>query len=842
MEEVLYVRVTVPPSRSQFEEGTLLRGRFRILCGPRRGEERRFTGPVLQACKLLKKGIVAAVRGRTSEDGVFVLDGVEDLDLPDFRLEDFKAAPTAEVLEEVADATGVYLTVEEYAACHAALGSTGVQEVSAREDYERLAAAVGQELAERFARFCGWRRKWGADMLEGLFCTLGLDGMVDHVLLWQAARALRFRAARAGVSVADLVMRYPHILMQVWDDPALVYAVAEEIARASGKAEEELAAERAAAAAVERVKEAMEDGHCFDWKNRVSSRMFFRVGGDPQAVTAGWALVTSRSGRRLCGGLSTEKDGTRISLRRVARETLEYPRKSWDPDRDEVEPAVYAPGVYWSERSAAKFLARAALASAELRLAADDLAAEAARAARAEGRTLDAEQERFVREAASGKIVVLTGEAGTGKTQALKWLVDALRVVVPGFVPVVLAPTALAAYRAAEKTTGSGMTIHRYASILEEDADLFVEPAGDGREPLAPGLVLVDECSMLSPVVLQRLLRRLAPETRIVFSGDPAQLPPVGPAGVFHALIRLAEEKARGFSHVRLATNYRVGAGSEVYLAAREVRAGRPLPGGLSGVEVICVKSADAAVDACVSVAKEVTGGAWPGTPGEIFVLTPNRQLAAGAEKLNAALERAFAGGVSPGIPAVGTPVVCRRNDYADGGSTAPEEVRRLRHPDRKRDVYNGTPGVVAEVRRDGRTEVRVAYRAGSELFDAWYTLEEFSYWTEKAYALTVHKAQGGQAKNVVLVLWSGLKRRDLLYTAISRCLDDPPGTGRVVVITREEFLDAPYAEERPGLELTGGFLCGLYHRTAAELEAAPYAAPPLPPGGPKVWMPDADI
>jgi exodeoxyribonuclease V alpha subunit len=836
---VLMVRVTVPPSEAAIKKGGVARGKFRVLYGLEGRPEYRFTAPTLQAAKLLRRGVLAAVKGRlvSGEKGEEEVS-VDFVDEVRFGPDEFCALPTRQALEEIADATGVYMSFEEYASCLAALGSTGLG-FCGREDYERLAAAVGDELADRFMRLAGWERKWGADMLEGLFAFCGLAGSVDSTLIWQVAKALRFRASRRKVSVFDLVAEHPYILVQVWENTRFAFKVAETIwERLRGPLSSPAhLVEKAAAAAVGCVKDEMNRGHSFAWKNVVSAKMFEALGAAASGgtVAEGWRFVASEAGRKLYGGLQTENDGTRISLRQVAVDSGRYPREKWDPEKDKAEPAAYAPGIYWSERRAAEALAKFSVMPAGMWLDEAVLLRAAQEAAQRDGGGLDREQEMFVRAAASSKVTVLTGEAGTGKTQALKWLCGAVKQVVPGYVPLVLAPTGIAAYRAAEKIAGVGMTVHRYAAIFEEDADVFVDmegaSEGDGGAE-APGLLVVDECSMLGPVVLRRLLSRVSPLTKVVLAGDPEQLAPVGPAGVFHALVRLAAGQAPGFALTQLVVNHRAARGSGVYQGAREIRDGRPLPEGLPGIEVRLASKPEQAPEACLSAVEEITGGCWPEEPGELMVLTSYRERSpASVDRLNALLERRFGAPSPDGVPAPGTPVICRRNDYADGGGMAPKEIRAYRHPERKTNVFNGTPGVVAEVRKNGAIEVRVRYRMGEAYLDAWYSLREFSYWVDKAYATTVHKAQGGQARNVVVVLGTpgSLKNRRLIYTALSRCYDEPPGSGRVVIVACQEFARAPYAQKSLREELTGGVLCGLYYRALAELRRMPAATPPSP-------------
>lgn len=103
-------------------------------------------------------------------------------------------------------------------------------------------------------------------------------------------------------------------------------------------------------------------------------------------------------------------------------------------------------------------------------------------------------------------------------------------------------------------------------------------------------------------------------------------------------------------------------------------------------------------------------------------------------------------------------------------------------------DVYNGSRGYIADYKND---LVKVVYNYPHQ--ECTYRPEELDYYLELAYTLTIHKAQGIQAKHVVLVLMAGQWNRALIYTGITRCL---PG-GTLTIIADPGFIDIPaYVKE----------------------------------------------
>ncbi|MFP3740148.1 AAA family ATPase, partial [Burkholderia sp. SIMBA_019] len=80
----------------------------------------------------------------------------------------------------------------------------------------------------------------------------------------------------------------------------------------------------------------------------------------------------------------------------------------------------------------------------------------------------------------------------------------------------------------AQATGRPAMTVARFLMTVH----------GKGLEISRNTLVIVDESSMIDLSTMYRILRALPQGCRLVFVGDPAQLPPIGFGLVFH---RLAE-------------------------------------------------------------------------------------------------------------------------------------------------------------------------------------------------------------------------------------------------------------------------------------------------------------
>ncbi|KAG7669856.1 hypothetical protein Ndes2437B_g06050 [Nannochloris sp. 'desiccata'] len=348
------------------------------------------------------------------------------------------------------------------------------------------------------------------------------------------------------------------------------------------------------------------------------------------------------------------------------------------------------------------------------------------------------------------------------------------------------------------------------SEVLMNGDDIDSGPGGffelGASNKLQSDAVLVDEASMLSLPLAAALMQALQPSTQLILIGDVDQLPPIGAGGVLHSLIH-----SKIAPVVDLREIFRQAAKSSIVTGALAVRQGEvpklrhanPNADELlnSDTDAFIVRSPDA--DSVPDLVYETVGalaGDVSFIESDLQVITPMRKGPTGSTVLNLKLQNLLnppeAGKHEVSRGAHGGPSgVLSAPSAGGGGAQAGERVFRV--GDRvlqlvnnyDKDVFNGDQGYIVEVYpRERRLIVDFPQSGGRAAADGESRREyqgiELAQ-LELAYAITVHKAQGGEAKHVVMALsphHGRMLTRRLLYTGLTRAKEllvvVAPGSG----------------------------------------------------------------
>jgi exodeoxyribonuclease V alpha subunit len=424
--------------------------------------------------------------------------------------------------------------------------------------------------------------------------------------------------------------------------------------------------------------------------------------------------------------------------------------------------AVYLSTIYFMEKSAVENTAQILKTPARVDLPADRLTSCASEWEDAADTELDDRQKTFIKAVSDHKITLLTGRAGSGKSTAIKALIHALQRM--GVRYAVLAPTGIAAQRVAAETGSDFYTVHRYAGIIDDNA--FDQQQAYKQDKDADDVIIIDEMSMMTVSTFSALLSVIKPSARLVLAGDPAQLPPIGAGGVFDALIRAASDC--GIAHIDLDRSYRMN--DSINRIANILRD----DGRLMQDSSVRIIEADTWKDAAEKTTEMVKDLIASGVSyKDILVLAKNRGASkTGTVFLNQSLKQA----INPTDDKLGPgdPVIAVRNDYEDGWITGipsalKEHAAGLRAMRGNRPtIYNGTRGIITA--SDDKSVI-IRYDTPAGEITAEYSPAELLWYIEPAYAMTVHKAQGGKSRHVIFAdPDAGRCSRNMLYTALTRC------------------------------------------------------------------------
>jgi exodeoxyribonuclease V alpha subunit len=397
------------------------------------------------------------------------------------------------------------------------------------------------------------------------------------------------------------------------------------------------------------------------------------------------------------------------------------------------------------------------------------------------------------------RFAVITGGPGTGKTFTVSRLIAVFEELAPQRPPRVIlaAPTGKAAARLGESLRRAGqgaqgevVTLHRLLRPIP-GTPLFRHTAAN---PLAVDLLVVDEASMVDLALMAKLVDALPAEARLILVGDKDQLASVEAGSVLGDICgrwrKPAFSEAMG-ERIRELTGQRVPAAEGVCELADcivELRTGRRFAAGSAIAELsraVNRGDADLAIELLArpdpeSMAWLQAAGPGPlepfirngyrthasrGNPAGLLdgldrfrVLCAHRSGILGAEGVNRLAERLLAQQgtirVDPrrGNPwYAGRPVLITRNDYALG-------------------LFNGDTGITLADPGADTQELFVFFPdAGGGLRRFLpYRLPEH----ETVFAMTVHKSQGSEFDEVLLVLPdrdSPVLTRELIYTALTR-------------------------------------------------------------------------
>jgi exodeoxyribonuclease V alpha subunit len=402
--------------------------------------------------------------------------------------------------------------------------------------------------------------------------------------------------------------------------------------------------------------------------------------------------------------------------------------------------------------------------------------------------------------AATSNLCVISGSPGTGKTHTVV-LICALLLSLSADAKIALAaPTGKAAARLKESLANARTKVpEEFATRLPNDASTIQRMLGarsesgkfrhNAENPLRVDAVIVDEASMIDLALLAKLLSAIPANARVILVGDKDQLASVEAGSAFRDIctpgfeIGISENQADAFAKctgqkianavprlapihdaiVELRENFRFSANQEIAKLSGAVNRGEAPSaiaimkegGQVSWRPTPSVKRFSRALrERVLSQFEKMLGTSDPSDAlaqlGQFAVLCALRRGPFGAQTTNVTIEKMLReeGTIDRATKYYhGQPLIILRNDY-------------------NVELFNGDLGVVLKTSGG----VRAFFPSENGEPRSFSTARLPTH--ETAFALTVHKSQGSEFEECLVILPdrdSPVLTRELLYTAVTR-------------------------------------------------------------------------
>lgn len=358
-----------------------------------------------------------------------------------------------------------------------------------------------------------------------------------------------------------------------------------------------------------------------------------------------------------------------------------------------------------------------------------------------DGLELTDEQAQILEMACKQDVMMLTGSAGTGKSQTTKAIIEMLEA--NNYTYTLLSPTGIAAKRLREATGREASTIHMFLAC---DGNL-----GD--------YVLIDEMGMVSVHLLSMLFDKVTDTTKIIFIADPSQLASIACGNIVEDMLdsgivpvcnltKVFRYNTSGI--ITIATDVRNGVNDHLTDTFTDYK--------FIETDTLVIKQIEQ------EYARLLADGY---SKDDVLILSTFNKGDVGSLAINAAIQSKFnpnelskVGHTVNDTPVyfkVGDKVINKKNEYA-----------MPLVDDDTAFVANGDIGTVMEIVPDEKEPYMIVrYDCGDCIVDKAHIKN-----TLLAYAISIHSCQGSQAKAVIVVIDRSHVRmlsRNLCYTAVSR-------------------------------------------------------------------------
>jgi exodeoxyribonuclease V alpha subunit len=370
---------------------------------------------------------------------------------------------------------------------------------------------------------------------------------------------------------------------------------------------------------------------------------------------------------------------------------------------------------------------------------------------------------------------IITGGPGTGKTFLLVAILQSVLQKKPNLKITLAAPTGKAAQRMTESILINLEKIH----LSDEEKSRFPKTAStihrilqplppsihfrrNTSKPLDTDFLIIDEASMIDLPLMSKLFDAVPENCRVLLLGDADQLAPVEAGAPFASIVTHFMDTGKPGLVAKLTRNRRFGVGSSIHKLCKFISSG-----DIEKVEELCnnVDTNDLIfkttwdeneINQLIFDGYEsLVNAKDPKEAHQAFlkfqILCPTHHGEQGVIAINERCRKLFSSKLeSQATYFCGMPIIIKQNDYGCG-------------------LFNGDIGIfLPSEENPDKLSVWFISADGSAKCFSPSRIPAF----ELAYAITVHRSQGSEYNDVLLILpktESEILSRHLLYVAVSR-------------------------------------------------------------------------
>lgn len=372
------------------------------------------------------------------------------------------------------------------------------------------------------------------------------------------------------------------------------------------------------------------------------------------------------------------------------------------------------------------------------------------------------EQKEAIKKSLLNNLFVITGGPGTGKTTIIKAIVDIYKKLLideyKGSTKMLskneiedeitlLAPTGRSAKRMSESVNMPSSTIHKFLKWNLETKSFGINEFNKSEARL----VIIDEASMIDIFLFSSLLKGLKDKVKLIIVGDSFQLPSISPGNVLNDII-----KSSKINKVYLKEIYRTKKDSYIINFANKIKNKETFTKFGNYSDFKFIESDDINIKHYLIQISE--NYLEKGLNVDNFqVLAPMYKGENGIDNLNIVMQEIF------------NKPEKNKNEIKIGNKIYRENDKVIQLVnDLDNNVFNGDIGYIKRIKKEkDETQIYIDFMGNI----VSYKIDKFDNFSH-AYAISIHKSQGSEYENVIIILSKSFKRmfyNKLIYTAVTR-------------------------------------------------------------------------